>query len=349
MSWSMEAVSYRMSGSGNWQSLLPDEAARKLYAGIYPDGLPALQANEKLHYYLDPWQRAHIIRLDDQQVFPTGPIMTNGDLRILQDWFNDISGGMAQAVLDKLPEYEQAATELASPKSGRGYVDNILTILICALTLDSQVFFRLRKELMGTYPGRDFAGTFFFWGYGFSGGPLRIFGFTTYGRWRGLRIHVIRSRNLDREKIKTILRRADTFEFIQQLILEKTNSHLPISGENLYPSENHDIINDLKLAGIAEGHDPPRLCIPVLSDQAMIAAAWLIQEVSEEITENFLSRIKKIDGLISQCSFRRCTRADIYCLLFHLAYSYAADKLVEKGAIPGFPSSAGGEWGVWVN
>jgi len=218
MKWSMRSVSYRMSGSGSWQNLLPDEQTQRLYADLYPNGLPAIQANEKLHHLLAPWKRARVIRLDDQRVVPIGPIMMDNDLEILQGWFKDISEGMSNAVLDELSEYRSLAINLAGHKSSeRNYINNIMTIMICALTLDSQVFSLLRKELMGTYPNRDFAGTFFFWGYGFSGGPSRIFGFTTYGRWQGPRIHVLRSHGLDRTIIKAVLRRAETFKYIQHL------------------------------------------------------------------------------------------------------------------------------------
>ena len=337
-----------MSGSGSWQNLLPDEQAQRLYADLYLHALPASQASEKLRRYFEPWKRARVIRTDGQQILPTGPIMTDNDLEILRDWFKDMSEAMSHAVLDELSAYGNIALDLAGRKSAeQNYIDNILTIMICALTLDSQVFYLLREELMGTYPDRDFAGTFFFWGYGFSGGPSRIFGFTTYGRWQGPRIHVLRSHGLDRTIIKAVLRSAGTFELIQQLTLEKPE--ILFYGEKSPSSLTPGITDELRQARIIEADDPPRLSIPVFTKQKMNSVVGVFNGVAEKIKQRFLSGINDLDDLINKCSFRKCTKADIYCMLFHLSYSYAADKLVENRTIPDFPESAGGEWGVWIH
>jgi hypothetical protein len=56
----------------------------------------------------------------------------------------------------------------------------------------------------------------------------------------------------------------------------------------------------------------------------------------------------QLRGLVSGCSFARCSLPDTLCMLFHLAYSYAADALVLEGVLPDFPERAGGEWGVWL-
>lgn len=350
MKWSMGAVSYRMSGSGSWQNLLPDEQARKRYAGIYPYGIPAVQAREKLGQYLDPWERTHIIRLHGRRIIPTGPIMTDNDLEILKGWFKDISDDMTRAVEDNLPAYRHLALDLAGRRaSERSYVDNILTIMICALTLDSRVFSLLRQELMGTYPGRGLAGTFFFWGYGFSGGPSRIYGFTTYGSWQGPPIHVLRSHELDREVIKSVLRRRNTVEFIQGLAGQKEKGSRPLSEGAIHPAGSSGIIDDLRQAQILEEDDPLRLNIPVFSDPTLFEEGKLVEQVSERIKHGFMSRISDLHILLDRCSFRQCTRADVYCMLFHLSYSFAADKLVAYGTIPDFPESAGGEWGVWIH
>jgi len=338
-----------MSGSGSWQNLLPDEQARQLYAEIYPGGLPAAQAKEKLGRYLDPWETAHIIAVDGGRVSPLGPIMTDNDLAILAEWFSEISTIMSRAVADNTPAYRRLSIDLAGPGSSeQSYVDNIMTIIVCALTLDSQVFSLLRKELMGTYPDRNFAGTFFFWGYGFSGGPARIFGFTTYG-WPGPSIHVIRSHGLDREGLKAVLRRRGAIELIQSLALERAENDRRLSVAEPYASGIPGTITKLRETGIVAGVDPLRLSIPVLSSRVMISVGPLFQQVAEKIKQKFLARLDDLDDLISRCSFRRCTRPDIYCMLFHLAYSFAADKLVEGGIIPDFPQRAAGEWGVWIH
>ena len=112
--------------------------------------------------------------------------MTDGDLTILNPWFQDISNFMCQAVMEGLDDYRMLALNLANGHSARKQdIDNLLTILICALTLDSWVFSLLRREVIGTYPPRGAAGHFFFWGYAFVAGPREDFR-VHYLQWVGI-------------------------------------------------------------------------------------------------------------------------------------------------------------------
>jgi hypothetical protein len=276
--------------------------------------------------------------------------MMDDDLVTLNPWFQDISDSMCTAVLEHLPEYQSLASIMAgNVASNKRRLDNILTIQICAHTLDSWVFAQLRKEHIGTYPPRDFAGDFFFWGYAFATGPQRIFGFTTYGGWGRPRLHMIRSHGLDRSTIIALLRRRDTWDYLQHIFSSLHTNDRVTSRGDLHQAQEGKVVDSLKNVGILEGDDPPRLAIPIFTGRTMEQAITTYEAVSGKIVSHINDRMKKLEDLVSQCSFAKCSWSDILCMLFHLSYSYAADKLVERVTIPEFPKSAGGEWGVWIH
>lgn len=336
MKWSLSSVSYRMSGSGSWQNLLADEEEKALYAGIYPGGV-AMQDFPGPAPLLSSWRDSAIVRLSDGRVAPLGPIMTDADLQVLAGWFQEVCGAMCAAVTERLPNFRAQAAALAPARASSGrYVDNIMTILTCAVTLDSWVFARLRRAVMGTYPPRGRAGDFFFWGYAFAAGPERIFGFTTYNGLARGQLHVMRSHELDREALKTVLAQRFTWDYLRRL-----TAGGEVSGQGR-------VVQALRDIGLLDREGPPRLAVPVFSDDAMEAVNDVCEAASGQVLMHFLGGLKGLEALVGRCSFARCNPPDVLCMLFHLAYSYAADRLVAERVIPDFPKSAGAEWGVWV-
>jgi hypothetical protein len=346
----MSSVSYRMSGSGSWQNLLPDQTSRRLYSEIYPMGAPLPTGSGQVPELLSVWKKAGIVRLESEKVIPLGPIMTDGDLIILKPWFQDISNFMVQAFRERLGDYRDLARTLAEGHSSSEQdIENILTILICALTLDSWVFSLLRRELIGTYPFRGPAGNFFFWGYAFVHGPKRIFGFTTYTILEAGQLHMIRSHGLDRQAIKESLRHRNTWDYLDSLILDQGRVG---RGAPKPPRPDHSLLQtspSLQSVGLITPGDPSRLAIPVFDPVSSGTISVLCRETSVKIMVYFESRLDELNTLSSRCSFAQCSRPDVLCMLFHLAYSYAADQWVEKGVISDFPKAAGGEWGVWIS
>ena len=67
------------------------------------------------------------------------------------------------------------------------------------------------------------------------------------------------------------------------------------------------------------------------------------------IASAFTAGSTELHDIIPQCSFAACSLPDVLCMVFHLAYSYCTDALVEAGVIPDFPQEAAGEWGVWIH
>lgn len=344
MSWSPASVSFRMAGSGNWQVLLPDEEARRLYAQIYPGGILLLQIDDKFRNIITSWQKAGIATVAGQRLVPLCPIMTNQDLEILAPWFQDIANCMCRAIWQCLMDYRVLAESLSGSSAPKHKVDNLVTILTCAQALDVWTFHALRQELVGPHPLRGAAGRFFFWGYAFSGGPRRLFGVSTYGRGEMVRLSVIRSRGLDRGKLPALLRQGPALSYLRGLcLLNRTGAN-----EDRVPYEIDETVRSLREVGLLEPDEPPRLAIPILDDRAIEKAAQLHSKVSGNIMPDFAARMRKLQSLISRCSFAECSVPDVLSMIFHLAYSYAADALVLGGTIPDFPDRAGGEWGVWL-
>jgi hypothetical protein len=203
--------------------------------------------------------------------------------------------------------------------------------------------------LIGTYPPRDFAGTFFFWGYAFAAGPQRIFGFTTYNGLDEKQLHMIRSHGLDRRNLKDLLNQRKTWDYLSRYI--KGREEGPGADLLDWPQSPawKTVEGSLQNAGLLTSDDPPQLAIPFFAYRHGETISELCREISKKITDPFMAGMEDLKDLIGLCSFAQCSRPDVFCMLFHLAYSYAADQLVEKGVIPDFPISAGGEWGVWIS
>jgi hypothetical protein len=350
MGWSMSSVSFRMSGSGSWQTLIPDETQKKLYADIYPMGLPLSTGSGGLLKPFSAWEQAEIVLFENEKIIPLGPIMTDEDLVILEPWFMNISHFMGRTVMERLEDYRVLASNLAEGTSSPDQaVDNILTILICALTLDSWVFSLLRRELIGTYPSRGLAGNFFFWGYAFARGPKRIFGFTTYNGMEAGQLHMIRSHGLDRRAIKESLRPRSSWDYLDFLVSYQNRTGSTV----LKPFRKDGVmiktVRSLQTVGLLTSDAPPRLAIPIFNPGSSGTISTLCLKTSIKIKHHFVSQLDDLNRLLKRCSFAQCSRSDALCMLFHLAYSYTADQLVENGVISEFPQGAGGEWGVWIS
>ena len=159
---------------------------------------------------------------------------------------------------------------------------------------------------------------------------------------------MIRSHGLDRSIIIAQLRRRDTWDYLQRLFSSMHTNDRVTSRGDLHQAQEGKVVDSLRNVEILERDDPPRFAIPIFYGRDMEQAVTIYEAVSGKIVSHINDRMKELKALVSQCSFAKCLWSDILCMLFHLAYSYAADKLVERGTIPEFPESAGGEWGVWI-
>ncbi len=339
----MTSVSFRMAGTGNWKTLLPDEEAGRLYTRMYPAGLPLRQIEKRFSNLVTSWQKSGIATITGHRLLPLGPIVTDKDLTVLAPWFRDISAGMVKAILNYLADYQRLAISLCGPDTLKSKINNLVTILTCAQALDVWAFQALRHKLIGPYPPRGSAGRFFFWGYAFSDGPKRIFGVSTYGPSETVRVSVLRSRGLDRAEIVGVLTRGPTLAYLEELCLSNRRASKGYGA----PYEAR-IVSSLRDVALLEPDEPVRLAIPIFHDKEIEKVVPLHSRVSRCIVSVFATQQGELRRLISQCSFARCSLPDVLSMTFHLAYSYAADGLVLAGSIPDFPKRAGGEWGVWI-
>ena len=339
----MASVSYRMAGARTWQGVLPDEQARRLYSRLYP-AASLDSVDERFETTIASWLEAGIASLSGRRLIMLGPLMTDGDLNVLGSWFDRTSDSMSQAISEYLRDYRALAESLCGGAAAREHkVDNLMTILVCAQALDMETFRVLRREVMGRYPSRGPAGRFFFWGYACSGGPRRIFGVTTYGRAQTVRVSVLRSRGLKRGALPTLLRLEPALALLAALCKGRSTGGMGT------PGETQEMVRRLRDVALLEPDDAPRPAVPVLGDRDLARASRLNDRVSQGIASAFTSELAGLYDIIPRCSFAACALPDILCMVFHLAYSYCADALVEAGMIPDFPQEAGGEWGVWIH
>jgi len=335
-----------MAGAGNWQNLLPDEASRHLYARLYPNGITLSSIPDEFDRIIAEWQEAGIATIKNERLVPLGPIIQDRDIEIMTPWFEDTSQAICQTISRHLADYQELAVRLCGDIEAPVHkIDNLITILVCAQALDVWTFQILRQELIGPHPPRGQAGRFFFWGYAFTDGPKRIFGVTTYGRGETVRLSVLRSHGLDRGEMPALLRESPVMACIRDLCLP----HRKEPTAYLMSYDVKDTIRQLRTVHILEPDEPLRLAIPVFHEHHMEKATLLHYLVASEIADYFTSRISQLQSLIFRCSFAHCSMPDVLAMIFHLAYSYAADTLVAAGTIPDFPQQAGGEWGVWLN
>jgi hypothetical protein len=72
----------------------------------------------------------------------------------------------------------------------------------------------------------------------------------------------------------------------------------------------------------------------------------LYSSTSEELAQVFSLSIEKIK--LNELSFANCSLKDVFCMLFHIGYSYVTDSLIEQGILSDFPKEITDSWGMWI-
>ncbi len=170
----MSGIRFSMAGSGNWRRWFPDDAACALYERIYPRGarLDELPADERRR--VEGWQAPGFIAVRDGVAVPLVPVFTDSDRAELATWFT-VATEQAVAVLrDRIGDYRRLADALSV--GGRVPRDPLLTLLLCAHTLDMGTLEELEKGALGRPPSRADSGEYFLWGTSVQGDPTCAFG-----------------------------------------------------------------------------------------------------------------------------------------------------------------------------
>lgn len=88
------------------------------------------------------------------------------------------------------------------------------------------------------------------------------------------------------------------------------------------------------------------LTMPVFNSSVMEKLEKLYSSTSEELAQVFSLSIEKIK--LNELSFANCSLKDVFCMLFHIGYSYVTDSLIEQGVLSDFPKEITDSWGMWI-
>ncbi len=185
-----------MAGAGNWQRWFPDDRAHALYERIYPQGMHLAQLAEDERDLVLRWKAPRFTEDKDGVVFPLVPVLTDEDQSELAGWFARATEQAASLVAEHIGEYRDLAHDLASQR--RGPTDCLLTILLCAHTLDLGTLDQLHGGVLGPPPDRAGSGHYFFWGRTARDDQTCDFGVNSYNILGGFALCVLHSRRVHR-------------------------------------------------------------------------------------------------------------------------------------------------------
>jgi DNA-binding MarR family transcriptional regulator len=357
-----------MAGTGDWKKCFPDPQAYSLYEHLYRHprrvetlakdlGIPQKQVGQ----IVDKWLEAGFAKALEGGIVGQVPIFMDSDYEILAPWFDYVIKRTNEVINKEKGKYLSLA-ESISKRQRYESIDNILTILICAYTLDIGTLERLMRGIMGSQPKRGDSGHYFFWGRKTDKGPTYGFGVNTYdtgkeGKWLLSVIHGA----IDRSPIWDFFGELRNFfskkygDFLAQIVkLLGELAEKPRSLEELLPIISMDK-EDLKRvleapAGIRmiSAKEPYNLKIPVFDEAISKEVKRICDRTSGRIAEKLERNLELLRALLKKCSFSHCPFGDVFCMVFHEGYGHATDKLIREGTIQAFPSKAAAEWGVWL-
>jgi len=192
----MAKIHFMMAGSGNWRSWLPDDSAHALYERIYPGGarLDQLQRDERERVL--EWQAPGFVTDREGMVVPLVPVFTDEDDSALAGWFSGVTEQAVAIVAERIGEYRDLAGDLS--EQGRASSDNLLTILLCAHTLDCGTLEQLEQNIFGSPPPRAGSGNYFVWGRSARPGRTCSFGISSFPLWGEFVISLIHASSVER-------------------------------------------------------------------------------------------------------------------------------------------------------
>jgi len=192
----MAKINFSMAGSGSWRSWFPDDSAHALYERIYPGGarLDQLQGDER-ERVLD-WQAPGFVKDREGMVVPHVPVFTDEDGSALAGWFSGVTEQAAAVVAERIGEYRDLAGDLSDQSQASS--DNLLTILLCAHTLDSGTLEQLEQNLLGSPPPRAGSGDYFLWGNAARHDRTCSFGVNSFPLWGEFLISLIHASSVER-------------------------------------------------------------------------------------------------------------------------------------------------------
>ncbi len=288
-----EKLELSMAGSGSWRRWFPDDSACALYERIYPRGVRLDQLTEEQRRQVQQWQAPGFVGDEDGVVVPLVPVFTNEDASELATWFSRATEQAVAVIIDRIGAYRDLADALSG--ESQAPFDYLLTILLCAHTLDSGTLEHLHEGILGNPPSRAGSGQYFIWGQTADNGQAYSFGVNSFPWTEGAVISLIQS-----------------------------------------PSVARTVPNRHTIA------------VPVFDSATMQRVEKLCGPTSRRLAEVFSNNVTLLEDRLARCSFARCSRADVLCMLFHLGYPRVAGELADARLLPAFPDRAEDAWGVWI-
>ena len=175
----MPKISFYMAGSGNWGKWFPDKNAYALYDRLYPKGLSLTELSQPDQAQIAEWQKPRFVEIKNGVVIPLVPIFTDADNHELAHWFTSVTQQATTIIAGQIDDYRDLAEDLSD--GGQIPRDYLLTILICAHTLDVGTLHRLQAGIMGEPPQRADSGSYFLWGETATRDLTNFFGVNSYG------------------------------------------------------------------------------------------------------------------------------------------------------------------------
>jgi len=151
-----------MAGSGSWRRWFPDETALELYLRCYQrDAVKLAELSIEERAVAEAWIEPGFAQKHPGGLRALVPVMTPQDMPTLTPWLAEWAGRAAGVVESREDEYRSLAAALSDEHVPEEYV---LTILICAHTLDVGMLEELEGGAMGPPPKRADSGAYFLWG-----------------------------------------------------------------------------------------------------------------------------------------------------------------------------------------
>jgi hypothetical protein len=342
-------VQFFTTGFGDWRRVLPAGAVRDFYARIYPNGMRWAALPVPMLEVCQTWVECDFARADGDRLTPLIPILTQLDRDRLRPWFDALASYTVMRIGDKLREFR----DLAEQHSNRwNTTEHILTILIL-WTINMWVLRRLLAGPMGRHPLHGDTGRYFIWGEEVGAGPTSITGIRAIRGTVGYGLCLIISRIVDRPQLKDARQLyakvggVSAVDLLAKLIAKQPSLPALIQQWGVEAETLHRWLDEQRCVRVVTPDEPPQVRIPVFGPQAMEQVASVCGGVARQIIA-WLHDDAVLEPLLEHCSFARCPRPAILCMLWHNSYYEATDRLIAQGMLPPFPSVAEAEWGVWL-
>ena len=358
----MAGLRFLMAGSNGWHKFFPSKQSYAIYECVYqkPRTIAGIAGDLKIPEkevkgIVDKWVEVGFAERIRDRILGQVPVITGPDYDALDPWFKYVAKCTNETIRCERRNYQALAEEISLGKDQRS-IDNILSILICAGTLDVGTLNRLKRGPMGEPSKRGEKSRYFFWGKKTEKGPRYPFGVNSYGsgeegKWV---LSMIHSKAVDRTPLWRLYSEinGEMSQMVKLLgaLAEKPRDLLSLHGiVSFEPDRLKDLVESLAKVRLATRKEPHSLLIPVFDEKISPKVNELCLRVSKAVAKKIEDNLDELKELVKQCSFHHCQFGDIFCMVFHEGYDYATDELLGEGTIPPFPPKATAEWGMWMS